>query len=112
MVSKFLQINCYQQKLFTDQLTISVVPISSEIRETENAGFTATANGINKINFVYQWKKRGNDFLPNKVLGINEALFTIPDLRISDQGDYYCTVTNEWDRSMESDDVTLIVKGT
>ena len=77
----------------------------------ETAEFNAIADGINKINFMYQWRKRGSDFLPNKLLSVNETVFTIPDLSISDQGDYYCTVTNEWDRSSESEDVTLIVKG-
>ena len=60
---------------------------------------------------MYQWRKRGSDFLPNKLLSVNETVFTIPDLGISDQGNYYCIVTNEWDRSIVSDDVTLIVKG-
>ena len=77
----------------------------------ETAQFNAIADGINKINFTYQWRKRGSDFLPNKLLSVNETVFTIPDLSISDQGSYYCTVTNEWDRSSESEDVTLIVKG-
>ena len=63
------------------------------------------------MNFIYQWKKRGSDFLPTKVLGVDDTLFTIPNLSISDEGDYYCTVTNEWNRIVESDDVTLIVTG-
>ena len=98
-------------KFFTDQLTISVVPSSLEISEKETAQFNAVADGINKINFMYQWRKRGNSFLSNKLLGVNETVFVIPDLSISDQGSYYCTVTNEWDRAIESGDVTLIVKG-
>ena len=102
----------YQLELFIDQLTISVLPSSSEVRETETAQFNARADGINKINFMYQWRKRGSEFLlPNKLPSVNETVFTIPDLSISDQGNYYCTVTNEWDRSSESEDVTLIVKG-
>ena len=63
------------------------------------------------MNFIYQWKKRGSDFLPTKVLGVDDTLFAIPNLSISDEGDYYCTVTNEWNRIVESDDVTLIVTG-
>ena len=92
-------------------MTISVTPSSVEIIEKETAQFSAIADGINSINFLYQWKKRGSNLLPTKVLGVNETLFTIPDLRISDQGDYYCTVTNEWNRMVESDEVILNVKG-
>ena len=92
-------------------MTISVTPSSVEIIEKETAQFSATADGINNMNFMYRWKKRGSNLLPTKVSGVNETLFTIPDLRISDQGDYYCTVTNEWNRMVESDDVILNVKG-
>ena len=92
-------------------MTISVIPSSLEISERETAQFNAIADGVNKINFMYQWRKRGSGFLPNKLFSVNETVFTILDLSISDQGNYYCTVTNEWDRSIESDDVTLIVKG-
>lgn len=97
--------------MFTDQLIINVLPSSSEIHEMETARLNAIASGINKINFIYQWRKRGSDILPDKVVGVNETAFTIPDLSISDQGDYYCTVTNEWDRSVESNNVTITVKG-
>ena len=63
-------------------------------------------------NFTYQWRKRGSNQVPNKALGINELMLSIPNLMKSDEGQYYCTVTNEWGRSMESDNVMLIVKGT
>ena len=92
-------------------MTVSVAPSSVELNEKETAQFNATADGINKLNFVYKWKKRGSNFPPTKVSSVFKALFTIPDLRISDQGDYYCTVTNEWNRMVESYDVILKVKG-
>ena len=76
------------------------------------ARFIATANGINMNNFVYQWKKRGNDNLPNKVSDAYSIILTIPNVVESDEGRYYCIVTNEWDRSVESDDVNLTVIGT
>jgi len=60
---------------------------------------------------VYHWKKKGSKNLPNKVSGVNETILTIPNLVKSDEGQYYCTVTNEWNRSVESNDVTLIVSG-
>ena len=92
-------------------MTISVTPSSVEITEKETAQFNAAAHGINRMNFMYQWKKRDNHFLPSKISGVDDTLLRIPDLHMSDQGIYYCTVTNEWNRIMESDDVTLIVTG-
>ena len=75
------------------------------------ARFIATAGGINRNNFSYQWKKRRNKNLPNKVSGADGAILTIPNLLKSDEGQYYCIVTNEWDNSVESDDVSLAVRG-
>ena len=62
------------------------------------------ASGVNtsNSNFVYQWRKRDNDSLPNKVSGVNESVLTIPNVTESDNGLYFCVVTNEWDRSLES----------
>ena len=97
--------------LLIDQLSISVTPTSSVVGEGATAIFTATASGINKENFVYQWKKRGNRNLPNKVLGINGAELKITNSLKSDEGQYYCTVTNEWGNSEVSNDVTLTVVG-
>ena len=76
----------------------------------KTAQFTAIASGINENNFMYQWRKRSND-LPDKVLGVNGTTLTIPDVTKHDGGQYYCIVTNEWDRSVESNDGTLIVSG-
>ena len=61
-------------------------------------------------NFVYQWRKI-NASLPNKISGVNGTVLTIPNLVKSDEGMYYCTVTNEWRNSERSGDVTLIVQG-
>ena len=59
---------------------------------------------------MYQWRKRSND-LPNKVSGVNGATLAIPDVTKPDEGQYYCIVTNEWDRSVASNDGALIVSG-
>ena len=79
------------------------------IGERGTAQFTATASGVNMRNFVYQWRKRGSSSLPIKVSGVNGTVLTIPNLVESDEGVYYCTVTNQWDNSERSDDVTLSV---
>ena len=77
------------------------------------ARFTAIASGINTNNdtFIYQWKKRGSNSLPDKVLGGNGTEITIPNVTESDEGFYYCVVTNEWGRSVESNDVNFTVYG-
>ena len=81
------------------------------IGEKGTANLTATASGINMGNFVYQWRKRGSSSLPSKVSGVNGAVLTIPNLVKSDEGVYYCTVTNQWGSNERSDDITLTVQG-
>ena len=97
--------------LLIDQLSISVTPTNSTVGEGATAIFTATASGINKKKFVYQWKKRGNGNLPNKVSGVNGVVLMIPNSLESDKGQYYCNVTNEWGRNVKSNYVTLTVIG-
>ena len=81
------------------------------IGERGRAQFTATASGINMGNFVYQWRKRGSSSLPDKVSGVNGTVLTISNLVESDEGVYYCTVTNQWNNHERSDDITLTVQG-
>ena len=99
---------------FTDQLSISITPSNLMIGKGTTAEFTAMATGIstNDNNFIYQWRKRNNSSLPEKVSGINESVLTIPDVLESDEGQYYCIVTNEWNRSVESNNVALTIYGT
>ena len=73
--------------------------------------FTAKASGINKRNFKYQWKRRGKNNIPTKASGVKRAVLRIPKLKDEDEGQYYCTVTNEWNNKEVSKDVTLTVKG-
>ena len=55
--------------------------------------------------------KRGSDSLPDKISGVNGTVLTIPDVLESDQGLYYCIVTNEWGRSVESDNINFTAYG-
>ena len=71
------------------------------------------ASGVNtsNSNFVYQWRKRDSNSLPDKVSGVNGSVLTIPNVTESDNGLYFCVVTNEWDRSLESANVELTAFG-
>ena len=93
-------------------LSISIESTNIVIGKGRTAFFNATANGIStsENKFVYQWKKRGSN-LPDKVLSVNGTVLTIPNATESDEGQYYCTVTNEWGRSVDSDDAILTVFG-
>ena len=97
----------------TDQLTVRVMPDELVVGNETIAMFTAMTTGIstNESNFIYQWKKRGSDTLPDKVSGVTGTVLTISNVLKSDEGQYYCIVTNEWDRSVESNNVTLTVYG-
>ena len=95
-----------------DLLSISATPPRLTVREGTTAQLNATASGIKINNFVYQWKKRGSNSLPDKVSGINGTVLTIPNAQDSDEGNYLCLVTNEWGNNMRSNDIILTVTGT
>ena len=98
---------------FTDQLSISIASNNLVIGIGNTAQFNATTSGVSSdgSNFMYEWKKRGSDSLPDKVSGVNREVLTIPNVAESDEGQYYCIVDNEWGRSVESNDATLTVYG-
>ena len=97
----------------TDRLNINITPNNLLIGKGTTAQFNATTSAIStdESYFVYQWKKRGSNSFPDKVSGVNETVLTIPNVLESDEGQYYCIVTNEWGRSVESDNVTLTTYG-
>ena len=66
------------------------------ISEGGTVTFIATSTGItDKKKLICLWKKIGKNRLPNKVSGHKSAMLTIPNLMEVDEGQYYCTVTNE-----------------
>ena len=91
-------------------MTISVTPNDLVIVKGKTAQFIAMATGIstNESNFMYQWKKKDGGSLPGKVSG---AILKIPNVAESDEGQYYCNVTNEWGRTVRSNDVSLSIFG-
>ena len=98
---------------YPDKLSIKAWDSGDRIIEEGKAiRFVTKASGINLNNYRYQWKKRSGMNLPNKVVGVNTTMLMIPNATKSDEGQYYCIVTNEWDNSVKSDDFTLTVKGT
>ena len=99
--------------LLADQLAIDVNPNVSVIGIGTDVNFTAIATGIttSDSNFMYQWMKRDSNNLPDKVLGANDKEFIIPNVSGSDEGRYYCIVTNEWNKTARSTDVTLSIIG-
>ena len=113
LVEKTLLPQCTYIVHFSDQLAITVVPSNLLIGNGTTAQFTAIATGISitENNFIYQWRKRDSDSLPNKVLGVNGETMIIPNVLESDEGRYFCIVTNEWGRIVESDEVSLAVFG-
>ena len=68
-----------------------------------------TAAGPGKYEFIYQWRKRGNNSLLNRVKGEDTSKITISSVILSDSGSYYCVVTNQWGNMAESNDATVIV---
>ena len=98
---------------YIDQLDVIVTPNGMvTLYDRETARFTVTASGISEENlFVYQWKKRGSGGLPDRVSASNKNVLVISNLSKSDEGDYYCTVTNEWDRTVESKVINLHIEG-
>ena len=103
---------CLTLTSLTDLMSINVTSSRAPIMDVGGtAQLAATTNGINTNNYEYQWKKRSNGSLPDKVADVNGAVLTIPNLTESDEGRYYCIVTNEWGKSMESNNLTLTVKG-
>ena len=80
--------------------------------ERETVNFTAIVNSMYNNNFAYKWQKKNKKKLPRKVsTNFNGAILIIPDVLKSDEGRYYCNVTNEWGTNMRSEEVMLSVEG-
>ena len=91
--------------LLLDLLAIEVTSKNTLTNKGGTVQFTANASGVAIV--MYQWRKRGVDKLPDKVSGKDALILTIPNIVKSDEGQYYCIVTNMWNRSVESNHVEL-----
>ena len=68
--------------------TITVQPVSLElVVPGQRATFTVTATGSN---LMYQWQKDESDIAS----GANVATYTIDMVAESDEGEYWCVVSN------------------
>ena len=82
------------------------------ISEGGTVTFIAASSGItDKKELIYLWEKDSRNKLPNKVIGHKSTMLTIPNLMEDDEGQYYCTVTNEWGNSVRSEFITLTIQG-
>ena len=82
------------------------------VSEGGTVTLTAAASGItDKKPLMYLWEKNGTNKLPDKVLGHRSTMITIPNVMEDDEGQYSCTVSNEWGNSVKSEYVNLTVQG-
>ena len=86
----------------SDPLTIIQPPENFLVRDGGTLMLTVTAQGPGHDNFTYQWKKMGTNSLPSRASGVDTKQLVIRSVTTSDKGSYYCTVTNQWGRMMES----------
>ena len=79
-------------------MSVTVTSDGVLIGKGRTVKFNAEAKGIGTLR--YQWRKRGRNRLPDKMLGSDTLMLTIPKIRKSDKGKYYCIVTNMWNRNI------------
>jgi len=83
---------------------VIVTPSSQSIEVTHTAMFTANVSGVEKENFMYQWRHNGTI-----ITGKTRDTLMIPKVMESDSGDYECIVTNQYGDYKLSDVVVLII---
>ena len=91
----------------TDELSITVSPLTQTVIEGGVAIFTATGRGIQTKQFKYEWVKIEGE---NLTVGRNAQLM-INNVKIKDQGTYFCGITNEWRKTKYSNYIQLTVVG-
>ena len=68
-------------------------------------------NTTGKETLTYQWSRRGAGRFPDKALCRNTKELIIPEASRSDEGVYYCIVSNISNITVESDNVKLTTYG-
>ena len=92
-------------------MSITVSPLSQTVSEGGVATFTATASGIKTRSgeFEYEWWKLSNR--QQSVIVKRMKRLQIQNVKIKDEGKYYCNVSNEWGNNIMSESVHLVVSG-
>ena len=93
----------------TDGLNVKVQSKYFTVSKDDNVVLSINATGVGRTKFTYQWKKVGNDSLPDTASGRNSTQLTITSITPSDSGVYYCIVMNQWGNMVQSDSVTVNV---
>ena len=91
-------------------MSITVSPLSQTVSEGGIATFIAKASGIKTRSggFEYEWWKLSNG--EQSVIKRKKYL-RIQNVKINDEGKYYCNVSNEWGNNIMSEMVYLVVTG-
>ena len=94
--------------VWTDELSITVSPLSQTVSEGGVATFTAIASGIKIREFGYEWFK----FEGQESTLVEKNRFLIIDtVRVDDGGLYYSCIINEWNNTKCSLVVNLTISG-
>ena len=88
-------------------MSITVSPLRQTVNEGGVATFTAIGNGIKTREFKHEWVKSKGENITT--VGRNAQLM-INNVKIKDQGNYFCGITNEWKKKY-SNNVQLTVIG-
>ena len=92
-------------------MSITVSPLSQTVSEGGIATFTATASGIKTRSgeSEYEWWNLSNG--QQSIIVRRKKHLQIQNVKIKDEGDYYCITSNEWGNKIFSESVHLIVTG-
>ena len=102
-----------------DPPTITSHPETQEnIIPSKKVRFTVEASGTQPLSFHWQWKSTGNaEWQPvpldmERFQGTDTAMLTITSVQKSDEGEYYCNVSNCAGREMSEPSVLTVGEKT
>ena len=104
-----LALLCYLLKSFTGQFTVTVTCNNSLVAEGKTAKLAINTTGEGTL--TYRWRRRGAGWFPDKALCRDTKALIIPEVDRSDEGEYYCIVSNISNITVESDNIELTTYG-
>ena len=90
-------------------INIRLQPQDVTVAKGNKVDLSINARGPGRKAFTYQWRKVGNDSLPDTASGKKSAKLIIRSITPSDSGMYYCIVMNQWGTMLQSDNATVNV---